>query len=325
MRITHRITIGTEKQTPPDSSRLASLRVRAMLRAPVKYADMTFAPAQGLTISVDDDLKVELGVDGKSSQVFSGKVVRVEWFLEKVRVLAESRINRMTATRVNMAFEKQAAGDIVSALCKESGVRTGKIDPGLKFPAYAVSAAQSVYDHARRLASQCGFDLYPDPEDNIVFARPVPSGAPRILQYGTTVLSVSVEKPHAVLGKVTVFGESPASLGKGDDAAPWLTKKDVKGDAPALGSGNIALQDVEPAVKTLQDAQQMAKNLQTARSAKSQARVQIVGTPECRLNETVQLSRMPNDALNGTFRIIGVEHQLQHSTGFLTMLELEMM
>lgn len=323
MRITHRVTIGAEGQATPDSSRLRRLRVLAMLRAPVKYADLVFAPPDGLSIAVGDDVKVELGVDDNTAQVFSGKVAKVDWSFEKVRVLAESQINRLTATRINMAFEQQAAGDIVSALCQEAGVKTGKMEPGVKFPAYAVSSVQSAYDHARRLAMQCGFDLYADPEDAIVFARPLPSGAPRLLQYGTTVLSLSVEKPQEVLGEVTVFGESPASLGKGDDAAPWLTKKDVKGNAPATGSGDIGYKMVEPAAKTLQSAQQIAGNLQKSLKAKVLATVRLVGTPDIRLNELVQLSRMPTDALNGTFTVIGVEHLLQDGTGFVTSLTLE--
>jgi len=322
MRITHRITIGSDVYASPDTSRLLRLHVRASLSEPVKYVELVLAPPNGLSLQRGDDLKLELGVDGASSRVFSGKIAQVEWKLDEVRVLAESSMARLTATRVNLAFEKQAAGDIVSALCKEAKVSTGNVEPGLKFPAYTVTSNQSAYDHARRLALQCGFDLYADPEDKVTFARPVPSGQPRVLQYGTNVLSILVEYPNKGVGEVQVFGESPASFGKGDDAAPWLTKKDVKSNAPAAGDGDVLIRAIEPAARTLQNAQQIASNLQAALQSKVCARVRLVGNPDIRLNELIQITRMPADQLNGTFKVIGVEHILNPENGFVSMLDL---
>ncbi len=228
----------------------------------------------------------------------------------------------MTATRVNLAFEQPTAGDIVSALCKEAGVKTGKVDPGLTFPSYAVGSNQSAYDHARRLARQCGFDLYADPDDQVVFAKAIPAGQPRVLQYGTTVLAISMGMPGESIGAVDVFGESPASFGKGDQAAPWLTKRDVKGSAPATGGG-VAVQAIEPAARTVQNAQQIARNLQSALKSRDRARAQLVGTPDIGLNEMVQITQMPVSSLNGTFRVTGVEHTLQHGSGFITTIDIE--
>lgn len=322
MLVTHRITIGTEAQASPDSSRLVRLRVRASLYTPVKYAEATFAPPDGLALQPGDDLKVELGVDRNSAQVFAGKIARVEWGFGSATVLAESQMSLMTATRVNLAFERPTAGDIISALCQEAGVQTGQVQPGLSFAAYSVGSNQSAYDHARRLARQCGFDLYADPDDKVVFAKAVPAGQPRLLQYGTTVLAISMGKPAAGAGAVDVFGESPASFGKGDNAAPWLTKKDVKGSAPATGGG-VAVQAVEPAARTVQNAQQIARNLQSALKSRIQAQARLVGTPDVRLNEIVQITRMPLSDLNGTFRVTGVEHTLRHGSGFVTEIDLE--
>lgn len=323
MIITHRITIGSEAQASPDSSRLVRLRVRASLYAPVKYAEATFAPPDGLALQPGDDLKVELGADRNSAQVFAGKIARVEWGFGSVRVLAESQMSLMTATRVNLSFEQPTAGDIVTALCNEAGVQTGQVQPGLTFAAYSVGSNQSVYDHARRLAQQCGFDFYADPDDKVVFAKAVPAGQPRVLQYGTTVLAISMKKTADGVGAVDVFGESPASFGKGDNAAPWLTKKDVKGSAPATGGGSVAMQAVEPAARTLQSAQQIAQNLQSALKSRVRAHAQLVGTPDVRLNEIVQIAQMPLSDLNGTFRVTGVEHTLRHGSGFVTAIDLE--
>jgi hypothetical protein len=321
MLVTHRITIGTEASASPDTSRLVRLRVRASLYEPVKYAEASFAPPDGLSLQPGDDLKVELGADRNSAQVFSGKIARVEWGFGSATVLAESQMSLMTATRVNLAFERPTAGDIVSALCQEAGVQTGQVQPGLSFAAYAVGSNRSAYDHARRLAVQCGFDLYADPDDKVVFAKAVPTGQPRLLQYGTTVLAISLSKPSDGAGAVDVFGESPASFGKGDEAAPWLTKKDVKGSAPATGGG-VAVQATEPAARTVQNAQQMARNLQSALKSRIRARAQLVGTPDVRLNEIVQIAQMPLSDLNGTFRVTGVEHTLRHGSGFVTELDL---
>lgn len=321
MLVTHRITIGTEASASPDSSRLLRLRVRASLYAPVKYAEIIFAPPDGLSLQPGDDLKVEIGADRNSAQVFVGKIARVTWEFGCVKLLAESQMSLLTATHVNLAFEQPTAGDIVSALCKEAGVQTGQVQPGLSFAAYAVGSNQSAYEHARRLATQCGFELYADPDDKVVFAPAVPGGQPRLLQYGTTILAISMGKPDNGVGAVDVFGESPASFGKGDEAAPWLTKRDVKGSAPATGGG-VAVQAVEPAARTVQNAQQIARNLQNALKSRIRARARLVGTPDLRLNEILQIAQMPLGNLNGSFRVTGIEHTLQHGRGFITEIDL---
>jgi hypothetical protein len=271
-------------------------------------------------MAVGDAVKVELGYDGNLNTVFSGVVTDVEWLVEAVIVEAESLTRQLTALHVNAYFENAFAADIVQGLVGETDMSTGRVEPGLRFAFYAIGSNQSAWDQLRELAKQCGFDLYADADDQLVFGSALP-GVPEMFQFGINILKLRIEQRQEAVSGVEIYGESPASFGAGPDGSTWFTKKDVKGSVGSDPKQRLYI----PAARTQELATQIANNVWAAISPKKTGSLRILGKSTLVLGGTIVVSDMPVDSQNGTYKITGVNHLMHPIKGYLTILEIEEM
>lgn len=320
LKIDYHIEIGSVQFKPAANSRLIELRSQASMKAPVHHCRMAFTVPADLSMAVGDTVKVALGYDGDMNTIFSGVVTGVEWLVGTVVVEAESLARQLTALHVNAYFENAFAADIVNGLVGETDMATGRTEPGLRFAFYAVGSNCSAWDQLSALARQCGFDLYADVEDQLVFGSALP-GIPELFQFGINVLKLRVEQRQEAVSGVEVFGESPASFGAGPDASAWFTKKDVKGSAGSDPKQRVYI----PAARTQELATQIANNLWEIISPKKTGRLRTLGKSALVLGGTLLVSDMPVDNQNGTYKITGVDHMVHPVKGYLTNLAIEEM
>jgi len=315
LKVNYRLTLGSAVFTLSDHSRLLDLQTDAALATPVNVCRLTLAAPQGLSLAPDDPVAVELGYGDELTLVFTGLLERVDWAIDRVMVSAASAFQTLIAARLYRTYEKTKAGDIISDIASSLGLSPGQIEAGLEFPAYALGTNQTVYDYMLRLARQCGFELYADTEDKLVFTphRPATTHA---LQYGVNILSLDLADAAGPLTGVEIYGESPASHGQGPEAYSWLTKQEVKGTAGT--TSGLVMRHFDPTVRSQEAAAQVAEATLAALGQKQHLRAKVLGAPEIKLGEAVRVSDMPVSAQNGTFKITGVRHTLNKKEGFVT-------
>ena len=322
--VNHRVTLGATTYRSAAHSRLVGLRTQAALSTPVNSAWIALAPAAGVSVAPGDAVSVELGYGDDLKTLFTGTVETVDWGIEQVAFRAAGAARALVNARFNRFFEKSKAGDIVANVAGLLDVATGSVEPGLEFQAYAFSDGVTTWDGLRQLAERCGFDLYADVKDQLVFAKYTPAKT-HPFQFGVNVLSLRVDRPAETITGAEVYGESPSSFGQGQEAYSWLTKKDVKGTAGGIGgsggNGGIIARRFDPAVRTEEDAGRVAQAVLAALSARRACTLKALGAPAVRLGDAVEISRMPQADQNGTFKVIAVSHRLDVKTGFSSIID----
>jgi phage protein D len=317
LTVNHRITVGSTTYTSAQHTRLVGLQTHAALSTPVNRAWITLTPVLGLSVTPGNAVSVVLGYGDNLHTVFTGVVEAVEWGMAQVALRAASASRALVGTRLNRFYEKSKAGDIVSHVAGLLDVATGSVESGLEFQAYALSDGMTAYDGLRRLAERCGFELYTDVDDKLVFAQYAPAQK-HPFQFGVNILSLYVDQPTETVTGVEVYGESPSSFGQGQEAYSWLTKKDVKGTAG--DSAGMTWRRFDPAARTQEDAGKIAQAALAALSAKRACTLKVVGAPQVQLGDAVDISQMPLDDQNGTFKVIGVAHRLDAKQGFYSVI-----
>ena len=193
LTVNHRITVGSAAYTSAEQSRLVSLRTHAALSTPVNSAWITLAPALGVSVASGDEVVVELGYGDDLKTVFSGSIEAVDWGIEQVVFRAAGAFRALVSARLNRFYEKSKAGDIVANVAGLLDIATGSLESGLEFQAYAFSDGVTAYDGLRQLAERCGFDLYADVDDRLVFAKYAPAQT-HPFQFRVNILSLRVDQ-----------------------------------------------------------------------------------------------------------------------------------
>lgn len=312
----YQITLGNVTLTPTSQAALVSLVTDTDLAIPINTCRLVLANPP--TLAVGDPVEVKLGYDKALQSVFKGEVANFCCTLEGLEVEAASRLWRLTTTYLNLLFEKSTAKAIVTDVAKRCQVSVGKAETGIQFPVYALGDQTSAYGHLRHLADQCGFDLYSDRTDKLVFAPYQPSQTHQ-LSYGVDILAYDWSQRPSPLTGVEVYGESPASQGQGDKAYSWLTKKEVKGSS-GKRSGTV-LHRVEPTARTQAIAGKVATALLKAHQVQRQGWVRVLGNSAVGLGDRLSLTKLPVAAHNGRYKITGVRHRLSQRQGFCTTLQ----
>jgi hypothetical protein len=319
--VNHQITIGSTTYTPKNRSHLIDLQAIATLAVPVNHCRIGLGQPQALKIAANDPVAVKLGYGNDAVLVFTGIVESVEWGIDRVTVYAVGGFQSLTSARFNLLYEQPNAGDIVKDIAQSRlKLAVATIENGLKFPVYALGNQISAYDHLNALSQQCGFDLYANSQDKLVFAK-YKAANTHDLAYGSQILKIQFEQPVAGITGVEVYGESPSSQGQGEQAYAWLTKKEVKGSA---GSGSGILVQVEdPTARTEAIAADIAQATLARRQQKQRGQIKILGNPTMQLGDAITVKKMPLSQQNGTFKIVGVTHRLNHQQGFYTVINWE--
>jgi phage protein D len=327
------LTVGTGP-SEDWARRLVAARVRAGLAPAADEAVIQLSPA-GDHPQMGDVLTLALGYEeseslagalgamrnGNPRRVFTGAVTSIEPTLSGLQVRALNGGARLQRLRAKQRYETQNAGDIVRDLATQANVAIGTIESGLRFPIYVVDDRRHAYQHVASLAWLCGFDAYFTPEDELRFGLFAKTTADHVFAYAEDVLALSVDTSAAAIARVTVMGESPASI-QGEDTWHWLASSwdSYRGKA---GGGNPSLLVQARAIRTQEAAQTLASGLlDRAIRGATHGILRALGRAEVKVGDMVEMAGVPEGGLNGLYQVVSVYHRLDRVNGFLTMLEL---
>ncbi len=320
LHVSHKISIGDAIFASDGHTRLLGLRASASLEVPVNECRIVFSPPVGLFIATQDPVTVELGYEDGLMLIFSGAVADVEWAIDRVMIHATGLFRSLLAAPFNLVFERSRAGDMVADIIGRLGLVAGTIEDGIEFPSYVMGENQSAYDHLHELARRCGFDLYANVDDQVMFAPYNPIEVYQF-RYGVNILASNSEETVVSVTGMEVYGESPMSFGQGTDAYSWLTKQDVLGQAG--DASGIVKRLAVPTAKTLDAAAQIAGLLLAADVVKRRGTLRVLGAPGLKLGDAIQISGMPEIIHNGTFKPTAVVQMLNPKQGFQTSIRWE--
>ncbi|MDF0551811.1 contractile injection system protein, VgrG/Pvc8 family [Kamptonema sp. UHCC 0994] len=314
LKINYKIKIGSTIYTANDKTLLLDLRSQSSLQVPVNTCQIVLGIPKNVQVAPKDPISVEIGYDRQTSLVFTGRVMRVDWEIDRINIEAASTLTELTLLRINRVYEKSHAGDIVKDILKQANLTVGKVENGIEFAVYAVGDRETASDRLQNLAQQCGFDMYANERDRAIFAQYSPANT-HTFTYGENILKYQSEQPQTGIDKIEIYGESPASQGQGNQAYSWLTKKEVKATA---GSGKNVLRLADPTARSQAVAQNIARGMLTHLQQKQHGQIAVIGTANVKLGEAIQITKMPISKQNGTFKVTGVRHTINRRNGFLT-------
>lgn len=261
-----------------------------------------------------DEISISLGYTDKLENVFVGKINDTDFNITEVKIFGLNYASNLINLRVDQAYENQSAGSIVSDLAKKAKVTIGEISDGINFPFYFINSTKNAYEHIHEIAEKCGFDVYII--GSKLYFKKYEKEALHNIEYGKNLINAEFFEKKQKAACVKVRGESPSSF-KGGSTSHWLTKKDVEG---VSGEGNFLLIS-DPSVKDKDTAEKFAKaKLEEILTSFSQT-ITIVGDSKIKLDDTIKVKNMSNEKLNGEFKVIGIEHLLNKTDGFITTIE----
>jgi hypothetical protein len=114
-----------------------------------------------------------------------------------------------------------------------------------------------------------------------------------------------------------VYGESPAS-NLGANTWYWLVK-DIKPFRGDLGNGSRLAPLDDRAIRTKDAADSHAKaKLGAVKDQASTGRMTILGNPEVRVADAIEVKSAPKPELNGLFKVVSVAHRYSKCHGYVT-------
>lgn len=299
----------------PLSARMVSVRVIRSVEVPAGSCEILIdMNSRNSRMEEGDEVLIQLGYGEDLKNVFSGFVDDLENEITKVRVLGLDSASKLLNMRVNQVYEGQTAGKIVSDLAGKSGVAVGDTADGIRFPQYTVDDSKNVYEHMKDLADKCGFNLYINIENKIVF-KGYEEKEPHILEYGKNIIHIEANKHEPKFTQVSVRGESPASF-RGADKAHWLTKRLVEGMA---GSSGNKLLIGEPTARDRDMADKMAEARLNELMRTQFGTAKIVGDADIELCDTIEIRGLRQTYMNGEYQVQSLEHILNKKEGFITI------
>jgi len=306
-------------------------------------------------VQAGDDASVELGFDGETETVFTGRVVEVAPTLTGVRVLALGRMDALLRLRVARSWEDRSVGAIVRDLADAAGLDVGRVDDGPTLPRFAVDAQSNAATHVRALAERLGFELYTDRSGKLMFralgpatgldsaglgglaagAASVASAAGSAVsgllggasggtgyEAGKHLIHATALQRSAGVAAMTIGGAGPASS-HGDQSSWWLSTGDDahKGSA---GSGEPLLIRMDAAARTKDLANRFAAGtLVSAQRGTRVLRLRTLGRAALELGDTVQVAGAEDEAINASGYVRTLVHRCAASTGFVTDIGVE--
>ncbi len=313
--ISYNITVGSTTVSSKDKAVLKELQVNSALKVPVNTAEILLVNYKGAAFKPTDKVAIELGLDGKNSKVFTGVVDSVEHSLNTIRIISFSAIVALTLKQSNEVFENKSTGDICKQLVSGSKLTTGKVDDGVTFPRYVLNGNRNIWQNLDQLASFSGTDLFADKDDKINFVTYKSSGA-AIFNDGEQILDLEKELMEPPYDGAEVYGESPAGQGQSDEAVFWFKKEEVVGTAGKT-SGTVARYVIASA-RNKQLCSSIAKNLLNTSSSTANGRALVLNGEKVSLGGTVNFKGVPDKGLDGFYKVVAINHQLNEKYGFTT-------
>jgi phage protein D len=315
LTVGHEVVDTTQK---PQASTLVDLSVNLDLDTPADSFRLLLGNADGLKPAIGDTVTIELGYDDPgTTQVMSATVVSVRPGITVTEVVGYAGADALLRTYVDKTYESQTAGAIVTDLAGQASIQVSNAADGITFPAYVVDARRSTWHHMADLADLCGFDLYLDPDGQLVFESFVRGKTTHLLEYGKGVLAVEAQRTPPRAGLVEAWGESPTGS-QGQSAWAWLTS-DFSGSKGTAGSGARLLLE-RPVLRTADAASAAATAAQTVIQRRTvRGRLLTLGNADLKLGDAVKLSGLADSASNDTFQVRSVIHRVTKASGFTTV------
>jgi hypothetical protein len=316
----------------------ASIVIDRDMNASADLAEIVMMDRSG--IAVEEAVSIELGHDGRRETVFTGNVISVRSTLQGAHIRALGKMRALLDLRTAAFYENQSVGTIVSDLISQAGLSEGTIDDGPTLPRFAVDRRVSAYRHVRGLAGRLGFELYTDRSGNVMFhglgnaagldaaggLGAVAGAAASALglggsgegyEFGKHLLSSVAVRRTASVETIEIGGESPMSS-QGDTTSYWLSAGENQNHGQA-GGGGTSLLFMDPAARTKDLADRFAGGHLAARARRHyQIEATVLGRSSLELGNTVQLSGVPDELINGSGYVRAIRHSYGAAAGFIT-------
>jgi phage protein D len=296
---------------------MVSISTTASMAASAGVATIIFGQNMQQAIQKGDPVSIELGYGNQTTKVMEGTVENIKPNIETIVVTAYTPVQRLLALRLNQIYENQTAGAIVSDLASQVSIDTEKVEDGIHFPFYVIDDRQNAYEYLHDIAEKCGYDLYLNRDNKLIFKGFQRSSAAHALSYGKNIIRLKHFDGEPDYRNVVVRGESPASS-QGTETSHWLTKsfEGFKGSTGADGPV-LLVQDATIRTKEAADASAQGRK-QIIERGKRQGIAETLGNPNIAIGDIMEINDVPQVNLNGVFQVRGVTHTLNKSTGFKT-------
>lgn len=318
----YKITLGSmtiDSTQLSSNGTLVSINTAMPMNSTAGIATIVLSQVIQHQIQRGDPVTIELGYEDQITKVLEGIVVDLKPNIETIIVTAYTSGQKLLELRLNQTYENQTAGAIVSDLAGQVGIGTETIEDGISFPFYVIDAKKNCFEHLHDIAQKCGFDLYLNVNNKLIFKKFQKSAAAHTLCYGKNIISIKHIEYEPDFKNVVVLGESPASS-KGSDTSHWLTKsfdnfKGITGtEAPVLVIQDATIRTKEAADKSAKSGKDFIER------KKQQGMIEIIGNPKINPGDIVEIKEVPQDNLNGLVQVRSVSHILNKDAGFITTL-----
>ncbi|RKH68279.1 contractile injection system protein, VgrG/Pvc8 family [Corallococcus llansteffanensis] len=281
--------------------------------------------------------QVSLDAGSGRATVFTGEVLSTRVTPESARVQGVDGLTRLARLEVSEAYEQMSAGSIVRELVRKANLGVGTIEDGPRLPSYLLHQGPSALHYLRRLAEQCGFDLYTDGAGKVHFASPRRGGADHTFAYPKQVLKAELLQVQPSFDSMTVWGEGAASV-QGTARGHWLVRDlaSVSGKASLGASGAVQAGRLGKTPRTVRDGAVRSGGDAAARAQARMAAVgsrvlrgfvEVLGSPALKPGALVKIDEVPTNhparalVAGKVLRVRGVRHSLGLRTGFITRME----
>ena len=307
----------------PWREHLLGLRLRRTLAPAVDVLELLLAnvsTAPKVTLA-DEGTVALLGPDGKDTPVFKGRVDGLHDKSQAVRVVSATNAARELAqARLNRSFEQQDAGQIIKALCSELGLNTDIAGDVPSLPRYVIDDRASLYTHIARLAALGGLLVCIGADGVLRVKHASANGEAKArIAFAVDLLDFALGERTPNIGAVQLTGEGAAG-DQGSDAWYWL-RKDPAANQSTAGSGTPLRERSVAALRSSDAVAKFASAAQhSAADTATRGWLSIAGAPQVEPGDLVELSGMPQAALNGKYRADEIVHEFDARQGFRSRL-----
>jgi hypothetical protein len=275
---------------------------------------------RGNAIKHGDQLTIELTAGDRSDKVMTADVQSIESSFGQTKISGATGKQILANFRLNQVYENQTLKQIVQDLAGQAGVKTGNIEIGSTYSYFVVHESKSLLKQIRELALRDGLDVYFDVENRLTLKKFNKTSPDHTFFYGIDILDLKLSNHQVTSDHILVYGESPAS-NQGSSAWYWLVK-DLSPFRGEVGQGTKTLAIQDGAVRTKDAADSLATSKFGAiKDHSSWGRLKILGNPQVKLGDAIEIKNAPKPELNGLFKIRSVRHILNKQDGYLTLID----
>ncbi|HLA10970.1 MAG TPA: hypothetical protein VJ023_10290 [Pyrinomonadaceae bacterium] len=275
---------------------------------------------RGNPIKHGDTLTIELAAGDRSGKVITTEVQSIESSLGQTTIVGSTSKRKIAGVRINQIYENQSLDQIIKDLASQAGINTGDIATGSSYSYLVADESRSVLKQIVDLATRDGMDVYFDPDNKLTLKKFEKSSADHTLYYGIDILDLRMTNTKPPADRVVVYGESPSS-NQGSSTWHWLAK-DLSSFRAELGEGvsTFAIEDVALRTKDAADSLATSK-LGALKDRAARGKLKVMGNPELKLGNAIEIKNAPKPELNGLFKVTAVRHVLDKRSGYLTWVD----